>query len=111
MAKSGAVKYQWDILKMMVPEDQIHKFVDPVHWLHYFPPLGKEDLETFGFHIDFRRSFITTSVNPYYDSFIRWQFEVLREKKRVKFGTRPAVYSALDGQVRCSIDFIFVAIG
>lgn len=48
---------------------------------------------------DWRRSFITTSVNPYYDSFIRWQFRLLKERGRVKFGKRPNVYSALDGQV------------
>ncbi len=33
-----------------------------------------------GCGVDWRRSFITTDVNPYYDSFIRWQFEVLRRQ-------------------------------
>eukprot|EP00960_Hanusia_phi_P035298 751614-Hanusia_phi.AAC.1 len=28
--------------------------------------------------VDWRRSFITTNVNPYYDSFIQWQFHKLR---------------------------------
>jgi hypothetical protein len=28
------------------------------------------------------RSFITTDVNPYYDSFVRWQFEVLHKQVR-----------------------------
>lgn len=57
---------------MGVPEDEIAKFADPVHWFHYFPPLAKEDLELFGAKVDWRRSFITTDVNPYYDSFVRW---------------------------------------
>ena len=35
-----------------------------------------------GCGVDWRRSFITTDVNPYYDSFIRWQFEVLRRQVR-----------------------------
>lgn len=32
----------------------------------------------FGTAVDWRRSFVTTSVNPYYDSFIRWQFNTLK---------------------------------
>jgi len=32
----------------------------------------------FGTGVDWRRSFITTSINPYYDSFIRWQFNTLK---------------------------------
>lgn len=41
-----------------------------------------------GLGVDWRRSFITTDVNPYYDSFVRWQFETLRDKKKVLFGKR-----------------------
>ena len=33
-----------------------------------------------GCGVDWRRSFITTDVNPYYDSFIQWQFGVLRRQ-------------------------------
>ena len=36
-----------------------------------------------GCGIDWRRSFITTDRNPYYDSFVRWQFELLRRQGRV----------------------------
>ena len=45
-------------------------------------------------------SFITTDVNPYYDSFVRWQFEVLHKQGKVVKDKRYAVYSPLDGQVR-----------
>lgn len=154
MSKTGGgVVRQWDVLKLMVPEEEIPEFVDPMKWLAYFPPYGKEDLKRFGIctvrsrreahtlgwptalrktigargaslhvmlvfgareageavcvltlvhHVclqDWRRSFITTSINPYYDSFIRWQFRLLNERGRVKFGKRPNVYSPLDGQV------------
>ena len=51
---------------------------DATYWLQYFPPLGKEDLAAFGTSVDWRRSFITTSVNPFYDSFIQWQFRQLK---------------------------------
>lgn len=45
-------------------------------------------------------SFITTDVNPYYDSFVRWQFEVLHKQGKIVKDKRYAVYSPLDGQVR-----------
>lgn len=90
---------QWDILAKMVPSDEIHEFADPLKWLNYFPPYGATDLKAFGSAIDWRRSYITTAVNPYYDAFIRWQFNRLREGNRIKFGKRPTIYSPLDKQV------------
>lgn len=99
VAKTGGAKKQSDILRMVnVPEDEIPKFADPMHWLRYFPPLGKADLQKFGVAVDWRRSFITTDVNPYYDSFVRWQFHHLKEGGFVQYGTRPTIYSRLDGQ-------------
>mmetsp|Transcript_12919 Transcript_12919/g.27866 ORF Transcript_12919/g.27866 Transcript_12919/m.27866 type:complete len:1110 (-) Transcript_12919:141-3470(-) len=95
---TGIVR-QWNILKRMVPEDEIPQFSDPVHWLRYFPPIGVEHMKRFGSGVDWRRAFITTSVNGYYDAFIRWQFNVLREKGKVLFGKRNNVYSIVDGQV------------
>lgn len=38
--------------------------------------------------VDWRRSFITTDVNPFYDSFVRWQYVTLKERKKIKFGKR-----------------------
>lgn len=96
---AGTPMRQWDILTKMVPTDEIPQFTDPVKWLNYFPPYGATDLQAFGCAIDWRRSFITTSVNPYYDAFIRWQFNRLKEGGRVKYGKRANVYSALDKQV------------
>lgn len=90
---------QWDILTKMVPLEEIHEFQDPLKWLNYFPPYGATDLNAFGCAIDWRRSFITTSVNAYYDAFIRWQFNRLKEGGKIKFGKRPSVYSIIDGQV------------
>ncbi len=48
--------------------------------------------------IDWRRSFITTDDNPYYDSFVRWQFLRLKEKDKVRFGKRYTVFSPKDNQ-------------
>ncbi|KAF8311791.1 leucine-tRNA ligase [Cantharellus anzutake] len=98
-AKSTGLKYQFQImLSMSVPREEIKKFADPVHWLGYFPPITINDLTNFGARIDWRRSFITTSVNPYFDSFVRWQINKLRSQNRIKFGERYTVYSPKDQQ-------------
>ena len=74
LAKTGGLTFQWDILRSMglTAEDCV-PFVDPVYWLTYFPPLGQKDLARFGVNVDWRRSFITTDYNKYYDAFVRWQ--------------------------------------
>lgn len=95
---TGIVR-QWNILKKMVPEEEIPAFVDALHWLSYFPPIGVTHMTNFGAGVDWRRSFITTYKNPYYDKFIQWQFAVLKEKNKIKFGKRNNVYSIVDGQV------------
>lgn len=98
-AKASRFKYQWEILRESgVPEDIIARFADPLAWLDYFPAEGVADLKRFGLKADWRRSFITTDVNPYYDSFIRWQFNTLRSLNKVKFGKRYAVFSTVDNQ-------------
>lgn len=97
--KTGPPKPQWLIMKGMgLSDEEIPKFADSRHWLNYFPSLAVEDLKALGCHIDFRRSFITTEVNPYYDSFVQWQFRKLREAGYLNFGKRFSVYSPLDGQ-------------
>lgn len=96
---TGAKVRQYDIMRKMVDEAQVPLFVDPLYWLEYFPPLGVADLKSFGLSVDWRRSFITTSVNPCYDAFVQWQFNQLNEKKKIQSGFRPNVYSPKDKQV------------
>ncbi|KAL0488015.1 leucyl-tRNA synthetase [Acrasis kona] len=93
--------YQWDILKKMgfTDPEEIKKFTDPVYWLHYFPPRAITDLKAFGVSCDFRRSFITTEVNKYFDSFVRWQFQRLKEADKVKFGERYSIFAPLENQM------------
>ena len=65
VAKTGGLMTQWDILRSMgLSSDECVAFTDPVHWLKFFPPLGKKDLIQFGAGVDWRRSFITTDYNP-----------------------------------------------
>ncbi|KAL7748413.1 cytosolic leucyl tRNA synthetase [Sorochytrium milnesiophthora] len=98
-AKKAVQKYQWQIMEATgVPRDEIHRFADIMHWLDYFPPFATADLKAFGAKVDWRRTFITTDVNPFYDAFIRWQFNKLKALDKVKFGERVTIWSVKDGQ-------------
>jgi leucyl-tRNA synthetase len=98
-AKAVKVKYQFQImLSLGIPQNEIHRFADPQYWLTFFPPLCQRDLTNFGARIDWRRSFVTTDANPYYDAFVRWQMNRLKELKKIKFGERYTIYSPKDGQ-------------
>lgn len=66
--------------------------------LQFFPPECKKDLTNFGARIDWRRQFVTTDANPYYDAFVRWQMNRLKELNKIKFGKRYTIYSIKDGQ-------------
>ncbi len=81
-----------NLKKTGVPEEEIPKFEDPVYWTEHFSEKMIEHLKSAGFGIDWRRSFITTSLNPYYDKFIKWQFRKLKEKGLVAIGTHPVVW-------------------
>ena len=98
-AKTGPAKYQWQIMQSIgITDEEIPSFANADYWLDYFPPLCKSDLQAMGLAVDWRRSFITTDVNPFYDSFVRWQFMRLKEKDKIKFGKRYTIFSPKDGQ-------------
>ena len=98
-AKTTKMKYQFQImLALGIPREEIHRFADANYWLRYFPPLCQKDLNSMGARIDWRRSFVTTDANPYYDAFVRWQMNRLKELNKIQFGVRYTVYSPKDGQ-------------
>lgn len=98
-AKAGTAKFQWQIMQSLgMSDEEIREFINAEHWLYYFPEKWQEDLRKFGLRADWRRSFITTDINPYYDSFVRWQFEHLKERNKIKFGKRYSIYSPKDSQ-------------
>ncbi|KAF5392068.1 hypothetical protein D9757_003334 [Collybiopsis confluens] len=97
--KSSGHKYQFQILLSIgIPREDIKKFADPMHWLVHFPPIAMEDHSAFGSRIDWRRRFLTTKANPYYDAFVRWQVNKLYKMGKIKFGERYTIYSPKDGQ-------------
>lgn len=98
-AKNIKAKYQFQIMQSIgIPTEEIHHFAEAHHWITYFTPLATRDLKSFGARIDWRRSFVTTDINPYYDSFVRWQMRKLKEEGKIKFGKRYTIYSIKDGQ-------------
>ena len=98
-AKTIKMKYQFQIMQAIgIPTQEIHLFADPQYWLEFFPPQAISDLTNFGCRIDWRRSFVTTDANPYYDAFVRWQMNRLKELNKIKFGKRYTIYSIKDGQ-------------
>ena len=98
-AKNVKLKYQFQImLALGIPKSEIHKFADPAYWLKYFPPICKQDVNNLGARIDWRRSFVTTDANPYYDAFVRWQMNRLKELDKIQYGVRYTIYSPKDGQ-------------
>ncbi|KAH3678133.1 hypothetical protein WICMUC_001697 [Wickerhamomyces mucosus] len=99
VAKQGRGKYQYEImLQLGIPREELYKFADPEYWLEFFPPLCKRDTNNFGARIDWRRAMITTDLNPYYDQFVRWHIQRLKDIGRIKFGERYTIYSEKDGQ-------------
>lgn len=98
-SKVVKLKYQFQIMRALgIPNEDIHKFSDAHHWLEHFPPLCQRDLNDFGARIDWRRSMVTTDANPYYDAFVRWQMNRLKELDKIQYGERYTIYSPKDGQ-------------
>ncbi len=86
-------KKQIDILlDMGFSKQEIPKFNDPKYWIKVFSKGWQEDLTKAGISIDWRRNFYTTSMNPHYDKFIRWQFRRLKQKGHVVKGKKPVVW-------------------
>ncbi|KAL3508195.1 hypothetical protein ACH5RR_033577 [Cinchona calisaya] len=99
VAKSGGAKFQWEIMQSYgLTDEEIAKFTNPYHWLTFFPPLAVEDLKSFGLGCDWRRTFITTDMNPFFDAFVRWQFRKLKATGKIVKDLRYTIYSPLDGQ-------------
>lgn len=86
------------LYNMGVPKELISNFKNPNYWIDYFPKVAEHDLNKFGISADFSRKFVTTEINYYYDAFIKWQFNKLKENNILKFGKNYLVYSPLKKQ-------------
>ncbi len=82
--------------QMGIPRGEIPKFGDPMHWIEVFPQATMGDLQRLGAAVDWRRSFITTELNPPYDAFVKWQFRRLKEGGYVKIDRHPVIWCPKD---------------
>lgn len=82
---------QMKIMKDMGIDD-VKRFEKPEFWLEFFIPEYRNDYKSMGMSVDWRREFHTTSLNPYYDRFIQWQFRKLKEKGYCIRGKFPVVW-------------------
>src|SRR5213592_2683836 len=88
---------QWEILRAMgIPDREIPKLADPMHWIDVFPAATMEDLKALGAAVDWTRSFITTPLNPPYDAFVRWQFHRLKDGGYVRIDKHPVIWCPKD---------------
>ena len=97
--KSLPLNSQIKILyEMKVPIDEIENFCIPEYWITYFSDKAICDLKAFGISADFNRSFYTTKLNPYFDSFIQWQFGHLIADNYLINGKRNIIFCEEDNQ-------------
>ncbi|SCP05043.1 leucine--tRNA ligase, putative [Plasmodium ovale] len=98
-SKGSKQNTQYEIMKQMeINDKEIHLFQDPEYWCYYFSSKAKEHLNSFGLFCDWRRSFITTNINPYYDKFVNWQFNRLYKKNLIYYGSRITIFSRVNNQ-------------
>ncbi len=84
---------QIEILKASGFKDaEILEFKDPKHWIDVFGASAEKTFKSLGTSIDWRRSFITTDLNPKYSKFIQWQFNKLKQAGYVVQGEHPVVW-------------------
>lgn len=77
-----------------VPDEKIKEFSEPVKIADYFHKEIKSGMIEMGYSIDWRREF--TTIDPFYNKFIEWQFKKLKESGLVIQGTHPVGWCPKD---------------
>jgi leucyl-tRNA synthetase len=77
-----------------VTEKDIDKFKDPKFTVRYWQKRIKNDAESLGVSVDWRRSF--TTIDPTFNRFIEWQYRYLKNKDYVIQGTHPVIWCPND---------------
>ncbi|ANQ09058.1 Leucyl-trna synthetase [Plasmodium coatneyi] len=98
-SKGSKQNTQYEIMKQMdISDEEIHHFQKPQYWCYYFSSKAKDHLSSLGLFCDWRRSFITTNMNPYYDKFVNWHFNTLYKKNLIYYGSRMTIFSRVNNQ-------------
>ncbi len=94
--KAGDPKQRQILLDGGVLAEEIESFKDPVFIVNYWRAIFKDTVTAIGGSIDWRRSFVTTTLTPTFSRFIEWQYNTLRKLGYVVQGTHPVVYCLND---------------
>ncbi len=83
---------QIDTFKMFGASDaDIKKFIqNPEYAARFWMERFMHDMNSFGISVDWRRTFIT--IDPTFNRFIEWQYNILKKKGYVVQGTHPVVW-------------------
>lgn len=74
----------------------IELFKDPNYWLYFFCPLAQNVLTQFQSYVNWNHSFTTTELNPFYDSFVKWQFHKL--ENFISYGKKETIFCPITNQ-------------
>jgi leucyl-tRNA synthetase len=78
-------------------QSDIKKFAkDPRYLVSFFIDKWTDTFKKAGMSIDWRRSFVTTTLTPTYSRFIEWQYNTLKKKGYVVQGTHPVIWCPKD---------------
>ena len=78
------------LLDSGIPVNEIEKFKDPKFVVRFWQKKIREDADSLGSSIDWRRSF--TTIDPTFNRFIEWQYRSLKDQGYVVQGTHPVIW-------------------
>ncbi len=100
-----------------ITENELSRFKDPKYIAHYWQKRWIVDINKSGFSIDWRRSF--TTIDPIFNRFIEWQYNLLKKNGYVIQGTHPVVWcphclsptgdhDRLNGEGESPVDYVVI---
>ncbi|MCS6768807.1 MAG: leucine--tRNA ligase, partial [Candidatus Caldarchaeum sp.] len=75
-----------------VSEELLPYFENPEFICAYYTAENRQVVDAIGWSVDWTREFYTTSLHPYYNRFIEWQYSVLASRGLVSKGRHPVVW-------------------
>jgi len=88
--KKGDKEQRKILLNAGIPEEEIDKFKDPKYTARYWERIIRDNFDSLGISIDWRRRFST--IDSCFNRFIEWQYRLLKDKGYVVQGTHPVIW-------------------
>ncbi len=101
-------------------DEDIERFKEtPENIVRFWMKRWMEDLKMVGASIDWRRTFVTTTMTLQYSRFIEWQYNTLRKRGYIKKGTHPVIWcphcesptgdhDRLEGEGESPVDYVLI---